>query len=1106
MQPQTLGILNSSIPLYLRATSGEYPRSLSLSTRAGSLVWSTDNIIKVGHIGREAALGYNDDYSSRHPYVPFNDYGNYSVSALTGEYSSNTVSFEWTSQNPLTAYQKNGLGYTVVDTTDTNANVADSSATNLSNNDRGLGSYSDPLEENEHGTFVIGPQAAYNRHVIIPTKQYAYWTGKNASNSFERSFLSLEESGVAPAAAPFNGGLIPRLWDEKRSSWHMSNTFSVIPQITRSKAWSLDNDVSVTKTNTRSLSFYQPTTPTSGGQRQRYNMGDLSLSSEDGSFSMYMKFMPSGISTSTNYVTLFQNHGMKVNLENKTGEPDFQLVLYTKNHVDASYRNGLPDNFYDDYGFEPSPTAKTVDRSLVQGSDNVINEWVLGSNSNLKAELNSANYYATQKFALGGFNRAGIQCLERTASTVTDKGKGILATTPYDPELLTWWNACYRFPDRIKLNQSTSLIVSYDGAGHSVRKEKLANQLRHPYNSGIVYQSIPTLSVMYGPIEDELSYELNGYSQLYNEVDPTPFRPHTAQTYASYDLNFVGVKPIQSLSDAQADSRANQSIYGYSYKDYFASGYIGDSYYYGTLEEFGYSNTFLSSFTRKELLDSSYNLSNIVSRDVRSFPTSGDFNDDFSDDFSIASSKFVRFRVDSGNVSANTFIGGIWDQNSWGDPRSYAISSAMMFNVTDYPAREEYSKNTNYLWNLYPFPDDNDIVIKAAVRHVGQQAPTIYFDVVDREIDTSDYRPKSLANYSTKWTSNRYTLPASGTITNIMLSGVFDGGCGTWDFRDKAVRLNVEYPEPNTPFEANLDVFAVNLEVDWFKTKTKLTGVNGETYYVPLYTIGNSYTSLPSGIDLYVAADRMVKGMDLYTVSRIVHSGSLDLTTYGSSTGFSGQTKYLDLFTKGKETISSGIDLYMADPQLIKRESLTLYLGESRTYYSSSGTVELFTEGLFASPSGGQVNLYVKGNSIYGDTNPEYVLPLYLSAPSTFTNPDHVLPLYLESKYVGYANSLDLHLANQWTGINSSVNMFIKREGRLDGGLPSGVALNLYIERSPSAASITELFTQGHDPHQSGIVNLYTGGSIQTSNEQVNLIVGNYQSNSSVNLHTRGFA
>lgn len=1071
--------------------------NLSLLNSQG-LIWSRDNDVKVGHILRDSVVAYNDDYGVNHPYVPFSQYGDYIVYAGTFERSPNTVTPYFVQNGPLAAYQLNGLGYTSADTLHSVANLETSTAINLSDDDRGLSDYANVIEKYEHGTFVIGPQAAYNNVSIIPTKQYAYWVGQSPTNYLTRSHLSFEESGVISFSYRGNTATVPRVWDDKRSSWHTPNgIFSSSPLITRLSAWEVDTDYSKSQTATRALSFTQPTYPNSGGLRHRYNLGDLSLTNTSGQFSMYMRFMVSGISPDTNTVTLFQNHSFKANLENNNGDNDFQLVLYTKNQVDSSYRNGLPENWDRDYGFEPDPAGKVVDRSLQVGLGNVIYEW-FGSNPELKAELNSSAYYASQKFAFGGFSRGDIQCLERTESTVSDKGKGILSSVSYDPELVTWYNAAYRFPERIKLGQSTTVIVSYDGAGHPVRRDKLANLLRHPYNSG-VSTYIPTLSVMYGPINKDLSEELYGYGTIHNEISPDPYRAHEAKSYASYDLNFVGVRPCQTLASALTDSKANDLIYGYRQSDYFASGYIGDSYFIGAVEEFGYSDTFLSAGVRKDLLDSTFNLSNIVSRSYGAFANvSGDFGDDFGPDFNVTSTKFVRFATSSGNVTANTSVGGVWDRGSWGDPTSYYVSSSMYFHVTDYPGREEYYLDPDYLPYLNPFPADEDLVLKIAARHVGKVAPTIYFDVVDRPYETTDYRPTSLANASTKWTSDRKQMSISGDISCFLLSGRFDGGGGSWNFKDKSVRMTAEYPGSLSPFDSEIDVFAINLQVAAYKASTTLnSGVN-------LYTAGSSYTTLPSGLDLYLGCDSMVKTLDLYLASSLPTSGRMDLVTYGSSSGYSGYTQMMNLYTYGKTSLTSGIDLYMPDPNFIPSRTITMFIGDSYVWVAKSGIMTLFTEGLMSSPSGKAAELYLCGTSQFGNADPQYILPLYLSAVPTATNPDNIMPLYINGANAGLVNTMDLYLGNAWTSSNSSLNLYIRREG-MDGGYPYSGSMPLYIERTESTARDMTLYTLAHQSPSSGLFDLYMSGTNTVSTGSMTLYLG-HRDTQSMTLYTRGFA
>jgi hypothetical protein len=1092
---------NSNNQLNLFIDCG-YHGSIDMTTRAGKLVYVKDNKILVGSTTRDCIIDYNADYGREHPYVPFDDYG--SITTYLGQvfsFSSNssTVVFggDWL------AYQRNGLGCTFIDTYYPVSNIASVTSNNLSSRDSGNGSYPNVYEKYEHGSFVIGPKAAFNEYVTVPTKQYKYWEGIDPSELFDTSYMNMESSGNRVVTYGVYSGSVPEITDTARGKKILPNLLPMNnPPLRRLNAGEFESAIgsaSDSQTDTRCISFGRYSSPTVNGMRQRYNLGDLSLPSEDDAFSFYLKIMPSGISDSR-YVTLFQNHGIKVNLENNAGDTDYQLAIYTKNHVDSTYHNGLPDNANFDYGFEPSPSAKNVDRSLNNISNNVIHEW-MGEDATTRNSLVQANHYVNTKFALGSFRSAGIETLERVGgiNSVTNNGYPTSVTT-YDDELKTWWNCSFRFPERIKTDRTTSIVVTYDGQGDATRRAKILNQVRHPYNSGIIVDQCPTMSVMYGPIDKGITNALNGYSTKYDEPDYVQTQPHTLKTYASYDLNFVNTKPIQSVSAIDADVNA-QSIYanGYKYKDYFTSGYLGDSYFIGTIDEFGYVQTAISRLNARNLLDSVVNTSAIVGRDVTSFyQNSGDFSDDFNPSFfSISSTKKVRFRVDPNY--------GTWDRTSIGDPSTYAVSSCMYFHVTDYPAYEE-DRDKDAFFNLYPFPEAEDLTLSAVVKHSSPNgaAPSINFVIEDRPYPMTNNRSIE-KNYSGRWVSPSIQLSASGGITNIYTSGVFDGGCGFWDLSNKSVRLNVQYPSSGNAYSATLDVFAINLDVDWFKTAIPITGTVGDVGYLPLYTHGSTYEGIASGIDLYVEAARMIKDLSLYTKYTPTHSGMLDLYMRGSTAGWEGFAQYSDLYTDGHAVSGINIDLYMPDPQLRINGTLNAFIGPSYNYVPMSSIVPMTTQGSFVSPSGRQADIFMRGTSIYGDVNPEYVMTAFVNGVGPAPSPTNALNLYIHNTMESTNKSTDLYLYNQWSGSLDQVNLTTYGSGKYDKFMRNDDGISLYIERKMMAGSRSDLFILGHDsPIGSGVDMSIIGANPKIPNS-VDMTVFNNRSNDRFNLFTRGF-
>jgi len=1079
-----------------------YRGYVDMTTRAGKLLFVKDNQILVGAITRDCIIDYNRDYDRNHPYVPFDDFGTietYSNQAF--QYSNNTSAFSF--GGDWKAQQQNGVGYTSIDTYFPAANLTSSNALNLSAQDSGFGTYTNPIERYNHGTFVIGPKAAYHERVTIPTKQYKYWQSFDPSEIFTSSYINMETSGNFLMTYAGMSGTLPEITDIARGSKIRPNILTMNnPPISRAMAGEFDESlgqIDDSQTDTRTLSYGRLSSGLYNGMLQRYNLGDLSMPTHEDSFSFYLKIMPSGIHSDTRYVTLFQNHGIKVNLENNAGDSDFQLAVYTKNHVDSTYRNGLPDNANYDYGFEPSPSSKNVDRTLQNVSSNVIYEWI-GEDSSVRNDLVASNHHVDQKFALGSFRRAGIETLERVGSTnsVTNNGFPTSVTT-FDNELRSWWNCSFRFPERIKLNRTTSLVVSYDGTGDEIRKANLMNQVRHPYNSGIIVDQCPTLSVMYGPVEKQITSTINGYSKKYNEPDYVQTQPHNLKTYASYDLNFVKTKPIQGVSSVDTDVNAN-AIYanGYKYKDYFRSGYLGDSLYIGTIDEFGYSQNPIGKLSARKILDSVVNMSSIVGRDVDSFyDTSGDFSDDFNGDYGVRSNRKARLTVDPNY--------GTWDNNSIGNPTDYSVSSCMYFHITDYPSYEE-DRDKDKFSTLYPFPSAEDIILTAAVKHSSPNgaAPMVNFVIEDRPYPTTNNRGIE-PNFSGKWVSPSFQLPASGGITKISTSGAFDGGCGFWDMSNKSVRLNVEYPPSGAKYSGMLDVYAINLDVDWFKTSVPITGSTGDVNYLPLYTIGGTYEGIASGIDLYVEASRLVKDLNLFTKNVPPISGAFDLYLNASRSGWGGFEKSIDLYTSAH--VNSGLvtDLYMPDPQLRNNGTLFAFIGESKNYVPVSSVIDLSIEGSFVSPSGRQANLYTYGTSIYGDIDPSYAMNMFIDGDGPSSLPINTLSLYINSQMKEISRSADLYLYNQWIGESNSINSTIIGSGKYDNFVGYGDGIPLYIERKMKNHNRTDLFMEAHESPIYKSTNIAMVGSVGNGSGNVSLFLSNKKESENIKLFTRGF-
>ena len=273
-----------------------YRGSIDMTTRAGKLLYVKDNKIMVGSTTRDCIIDYNADYGREHPYVPFDDYG--TITTYVGQvfsFSNNTVAVAF--GGDWLAYQRNGLGCTFIDTYYPVSNLATINTTNLSSRDSGNGSYVNVYEKYEHGSFVIGPKAAFNEYVTIPTKQYKYWEGIDPSELFDTSYMNMESSGNRTVTYGAYTGSVPEITDISSGKKILPNLIPMNnPPIHRLAAGEFESaigSISDSQTDTRSISFGKYSSPTVNGMRQRYNLGDISLPSEDDAFSFYLKKLSS---------------------------------------------------------------------------------------------------------------------------------------------------------------------------------------------------------------------------------------------------------------------------------------------------------------------------------------------------------------------------------------------------------------------------------------------------------------------------------------------------------------------------------------------------------------------------------------------------------------------------------------------------------------------------------------------------------------------------------------------------------------------------------------------------------------------------------------------
>jgi hypothetical protein len=166
----------------------------------------------------------------------------------------------------------------------------------------------------------------------------------------------------------------------------------------------------------------------------------------------------------------------------------------------------------------------------------------------------------------------------------------------------------------------------------------------------------------------------------------------------------------------------------------------------------------------------------------------------------------------------------------------------------------------------------------------------------------------------------------------------------------------------------------------------------------------------------------------------------------------------------------------------------------------------LSIKGQNISPSGREAELYIFGVSKYGNIDPNSVLPLYLqNNGEDIIDPANVMNLYTSGKLFNSSNKINLVLHNAWSGEFNSVNLFTKKEGKLDGGYELDTDMPLYIEKQLREDGMVNLYMLGHENPISSGVDLFISGKLPTASLETELFLANYKSTNNVNLYTRGF-
>ena len=947
----------------------------------------------------------------------------------------------------------------------------------------------------------ILPYGPYDKYPVNFTRKSSYWYFLKPEDVFSDSFIDFEQrqSGIFEYQ---NGdslvsAYVPLIYDKKRNQYCYPNGifsqnhgFSYYDSVLN-KGTFYSSEVNTSNYQERALSF----TPTvyhgsgvSGHQflddklNQQYNLGDLKY--EGGDFSVYLKLnqiFPTGYSYPMNElsypglefndeINLFTNNTLRVSLVQSTYG---NRILINGKGV------GSQEIFSEDVFFEPDPADLNYNRVLqtsgVYDTSNFWYKWI--GNQDIAEYINSAH---GKMYAIAMYDKINDGTNNITAAGFATTNQLPYNVSSYGSLYGTWYNwgivvnpLEYYIDNQIlgfyKQDKNFSILISYAESGCPSRRSYLQRDLRKVFSSEKVLDGVPTLSIMTNK---------NGFIN-------------------SFDIQMTSGKPFEKYSENQEIT--NSEIFGQSIYDYFSSGYLGDSKLNGQIESFGYVNRYLSPTERKALMDNDINLGGRLSKDV-------------NDSFSYYSDR-VGFYVNSGE--------GVFRSD-------YSVSSTLEFPVMT------SSLNTNLdiesigtteesqdFWNMFPFPDPDDLYVDLVISSSGDTSLTVYCDITDPETNYSkgldykysaaeDYPPFTVQyagydkpNKKGTWRSYRQEIPARVNPTKYRLSGIFDGGCGVWDLRQKKIKLTVEHPSSGNMYTEHINFYAMNLDVDWFKVNVEITG-DDNTLSVDLYTYGDVQTQISNNTDLYTISEGTHNNIDLYTRTDNGYlNNNAPLFTYSNSGYYLGQND-VDLYIRGLTTETSGVDLFTKFDY--PKQVMPLFLKNSKEEYRIIENCTLTIKGQNISPSGREADLYIYGTTQFGDVDPDSVLPLFLQQNSTENpvDPSNVMNLFTLGENKKSNSSVELTLYNSWDYSNSGVDLFLKREG-LENGYQINSNMPLYIERPNRTGEQVALYVLGHENPISSGVDMYITGKLPVSSNSADLTLYNNEQVNTVNLYTRGF-
>lgn len=276
---------------------------------------------------------------------------------------------------------------------------------------------------------------------------------------------------------------------------------------------------------------------------------------------------------------------------------------------------------------------------------------------------------------------------------------------------------------------------------------------------------------------------------------------------------------------------------------------------------------------------------------------------------------------------------------------------------------------------------------------------------------------------------------------------------------------------------------------------------------IPLYT--SSHESLSSGLDLYTLSHDIINssvplytvnyetvnsGIDLYTIGHGVQNSSINLYTVSSASDFSG----LDLYTNSHIQVNSGVDLY-TEGSITENSNMPLFI--EATVYDQSGNIPLFIWSTSESGKFSTLPLYLQVSDNSGTYS---TMPLFLDGVTSETL-NTTMPLFL-SNSTFETKSLELFLKNAYSSGEKSLNLKIRGLGGLDGGVPLGGNMPLFMSRdSEGAERGIPLYLQTNSGENKSLNLFISGGTWE--NKTLNLVIpSTYElKNSGIDLQINGF-